>query len=236
MDTLRHWTENLGAILTPHVCILCGDDAGTGLDLCPGCRADLPYLRRPCQVCGRPLAATQATCGRCLRRPPRYHRSRIPFHYASPVDRFVQALKFEGQLQHARLLGELLAAAGEVIPVARPQLLLPVPLHPRRLRQRGFNQALEIARICGRRLHIPVTAGACERIRDTRPQTDLSGAERRRNVRDAFRVIRTTSLPPHVAIVDDVVTTGQTVSELARVLRRHGVTTVEVWAVARAGR
>ena len=115
-----------------------------------------------------------------------------------------------------------------------PELLLPVPLHPKRLRERGFNQALEIARPLGRRFQIPVEARACRRIRATRPQSELALAERRGNLRGAFAV-RGALTARHLAIVDDVVTTGATVSALARVLLRQGVQRVDVWAVARRG-
>lgn len=113
-----------------------------------------------------------------------------------------------------------------------PELLLPVPLHPRRLRERGFNQAAELAGVIGRELDIRADARACERVRPTVAQTGLTAAERRRNLRDVFRV-RIPNPPPHIAIVDDVMTTGATAESLARSLRRQGVERIEIWVCAR---
>ncbi|NIR60176.1 MAG: ComF family protein [Gammaproteobacteria bacterium] len=180
-----------------------------------------------------PEAPHAALCGRCLRRPPPFERALAVFRYASPLDELVKALKFHGRLAHARLLGELLAAAAAGLPGPLPQGLIPVPLHRTRLAERGFNQALEIARPVARALDIPLAPGAARRLRPTAAQTGLEPRQRRANVRGAFAIAR---LPPvrHVAIVDDVMTTGHTAAELARALRRTGVRRVEVWCVARA--
>ncbi|HEY5791083.1 MAG TPA: ComF family protein, partial [Gammaproteobacteria bacterium] len=146
----------------------------------------------------------------------------------------VTGLKFHGQLAGARLLGGLLAEQLAGDPGPWPQALLPVPLHPRRLRQRGFNQALELARPLARELGLALLPDACVRRRDTAAQSGLERAARRRNVRGAFALPRPLGLH-HVALVDDVMTTGQTLEALARVLREDGVEQVEVWCVARAG-
>jgi ComF family protein len=144
-------------------------------------------------------------------------------------------MKFRARLNLVRLLGELLADglmdAAATPDWTWPDAIVPVPLHPQRLRQRGYNQALEMARLLERRLALPVAAACCQRIRSTQAQSALAARQRRSNIRGAFDV--TAPLPRHLAILDDVVTTGATVSELARVLRRHGCERVDVWALAR---
>jgi len=180
------------------------------------------------------LATAGAICGPCHQRPPPFASSHIPFRYAAPLDYLLQQLKFHQRLYLAALLGDLLAEGLAGREGALPECLLPVPLSPGRLRERGYNQSQELARVVSRRLAIPLEGGLCERQRETAPQTALDGKARRRNLRGAFRV-QGDSLPRHVAIIDDVVTTGTTVGELARTLRRAGVDRVEVWACARAG-
>jgi ComF family protein len=144
----------------------------------------------------------------------------------------VSGLKFQQKLAHGRVMAELLLAYIEQEMDEPPQLLIPVPLHRRRLRDRGYNQALELARPLSRRLGIPLDFKSCRRIRSTEPQSALQVKERRKNVRGAFEIKG--KIPArHVALVDDVVTTGNTVAELARLLKRCGVVRVDVWAVAR---
>jgi ComF family protein len=227
-----NWLKNSLDRLLPAVCRLCGDDGQSGRELCAACQYELPWIASGCRQCGRglPASAAEAHCGRCLRRPPAFDAVVAPLHYAPPVDRLIHGFKFRGDLAAGRLLADLLAerAAG-----ARPRVLLPVPLHARRLRQRGFNQALELARQIGRQLRLPVAPALLARERDTPPQHEMDAKARRRNVRGAFRV--TGPLPAaDVAIVDDVLTTGHTVGEIARVLKRAGARRVEVWVVARA--
>jgi ComF family protein len=226
----------LARVLYPPLCLVCRAPGHGGLDLCAGCRAELPWFCHGCAACARVLPeGAGPLCGACLRRPPPFHVTRALFHYAPPVDRLVAGLKYRSRLSHARLLGDLWAEALTLTGPA-PELLLPVPLHPARLRERGFNQALELARPLGRRLGVSVASGLVERAVPTRPQQGLRGRERRRNVRSAFALSPAlVSAPPrHVALVDDVMTTGSTVGELARVLRRAGVERVEVWVLARA--
>lgn len=172
-------------------------------------------------------------CGQCLAQPPAIDRSIIPYVYAAPLDRLITGLKFHQRLSHARLLAELLLPHIPDDIVQSLELLLPVPLHPQRLRQRGFNQALEICRFLATHLAIPMDSRTCRRIKPTLAQTSLDVAARRRNVRQAFEM-QTSPTVQHVAIVDDVVTTGQTVNALARCLKQAGITQVSVIAVARA--
>lgn len=232
---MNNWLDRIQHLLLPTDCLLCGDGPTTLPNLCTACAADLPPLGPGCPGCATPLPRP-SLCPRCQRRAPPYACVRSPFRYVPPLSELIRTLKFQGQLPAAEALGRLLALHVAAGGVRSPQIIVPVPLHPRRLRVRGFNQALEIARGVGRALELPVMPGAARRVRATPPQSGLaSRAQRRRNVRDAFTASPEVHGLHHVAILDDVMTTGATVSELGRVLRRAGVQRVEVWTVARAG-
>ena len=225
------WLRRLGRLLCPPTCILCGA-AGQARDLCAGCERDLPRSHRVCPRCALP-AAGAGECGRCQRHAPPFSRSLCAFDYAFPVDRMLQALKFRGALVNGRVLGELLANHVARRAPALPAAIVPMPLHRRRLAERGFNQAYEIARPLARRFGLPLETGRVERVRATLEQTGLDARGRRANLRGAF-VAAGGAWPAHVAVVDDVMTTGSTAVELARSLRRAGVRRVDVWCVARA--
>ena len=172
------------------------------------------------------------TCGHCLDSPPPYEQCIAPFRYAYPIDSLVKAAKFGGQLMLASQLGELLAAALEPRLEALPECLIPVPLHRQRLTERGYNQSLELARPIAKRFHLLLNLKDCVRIRNTTPQSQLSGRERQLNVRLAF-AIQGELKYQHVALVDDVVTTGHTAAELSSELIKAGVERVDIWALAR---
>jgi ComF family protein len=227
------WTEFALARLYPPTCLLCRAAGAAGLDLCAGCAGDLPSIAIGCDRCGVPLPQP-GTCGRCLQHPPPVARIITPFRYQPPLDALIKGFKFTGRLSSGRLLRELLLRALLHRPLDLPDLIVPVPLHPRRLGERGFNQATELARGLGRGLAVPVDRRVCRRVRATAVQSQLPSDERRKNVRGAFEVVRPLA-GPRVAIVDDVITTGSTVFELARALRKAGATDVQVWALARAG-
>ena len=234
-----NWLNNVLSGWLPAQCVLCGASGAPGRDLCTGCHTDLPHLgTRACRRCAAPLGPAAAEiCGRCLRRPPSYDAALAAFVYQPPLSRLITDLKFHQALHLARLLGRELggavsnARAG--LDAGPPEVIVPVPLHPARLRQRGYNQALELARPVARHLGIPLAPELCERVRATPAQTDLPAARRGANVRGAFRA-RDCAGIERAAIVDDVLTTGHTVAELTRVLRRAGVRHVEVWGCARA--
>lgn len=205
------------------------------LDVCAACLADLPTNRYGCSRCGLSLPSelpTGARCGGCQRRPPPYSVCHAAFRYEDPLPDLVTGAKFRGRLNLVRLLGQCLARELRERAAEMPELILPVPLHAGRLRERGYNQALEIVRVLGRELAIPVDRRSCVRVSATPPQAGLARRERRRNVRGAFRILRPLGAA-RVVILDDVVTTGSTVSELTKVLSQAGVERVDVWAVAR---
>jgi len=230
------WSTSLQALLFPVHCRLCGARAETGTSLCAGCLDDLPWLESACPVCASPVAGRQCAgpCGRCQQRAPAFDGTTALFHYAPPVDYLIQRLKFSGELAIAPLLSGLLEQHIRHRATPLPGLVLPVPLHRSRLRERGYNQATELARRLGRSLGIPVDYRLCKRCRKTATQSLLPAGERRRNLRNAFSVTRMLQ-ERHVAVVDDVMTSGHTVNELARTLKRAGAERVEVWVIARAG-
>ncbi len=219
--------------LYPPTCLLCGAPGSEGMDLCPGCLADLPRNRPACPRCALPLppgGVAGCPCGRCQRRPPPFDRCQAPFLYGPPLDGLITGLKYGARLAHARVLGELLARHVEM--ARPPDLLIPVPLHPRRLRERGFNQALEMARVVARRAALRLAPATCMRVRDTPHQTGLEARVRRRNLRGAFVAApRVRGL--RLAVIDDVVTTGATAEAVTLACRRAGAAGVEVWAAAR---
>jgi ComF family protein len=218
--------------LLPPVCVLCGRAGSEGHDICHACAAELPWLQNGCRRCAIPLPQ-EGICGACLKKPPAFDSAFAAFEYDAPADSLIQGLKFNARLYNARLLGEVMARRLQECGVERPQLLIPVPLHARRLRERGFNQALELARPLARTLELPLRPEICRRLRATPPQTGLDAKARRRNLKGVFEVKPIAGIS-HVAIVDDVMTTGSTVGAMARALKRAGVARVDVWICARA--
>jgi len=213
----------------PRACLLCGAAAGNR-HLCGGCLADLPWHSQPqCPHCATPTPAGQV-CGACLKHPPAFDRSFAALAYAFPLDRLIPHLKYRGRLAVAPVLGECLARA--VASAPRPDRLIAMPLHAQRIRERGFNHASEIARETARRLGLPLDVASCRRIRDTPPQMGLKHAARQRNVRGAFACSDSVR-GLHVALIDDVMTTGTSFDELAATLKRAGAREVSCWATAR---
>lgn len=232
-----------GHALLPGACVLCGGEAGAGTQTCPECHAQIFGTARPrCRVCANPLPGAwhadddgSAVCGRCLAHPPAFDATVAAADYAMPQDQLVLQLKFGGRLALAALFGRALADAALAAPgFARPALLCPVPLGPRRLAGRGFNQALEIARALGRRLDITVAPRLAARVHDTVAQSLVQPSERRANIAHAFAVpARALVEGRHIGIVDDVMTSGQTLDELAATFKRHGAARITCLVFAR---
>jgi ComF family protein len=208
-------------------CALCGAVSGAE-PVCAACIGGLPAAPAHCPRCALP-APGGLTCGACLAAPPHFDGTVALWLYEFPCDRLVQALKYRARLGLASFFARQLAARA-LPPV---DLVVPMPLHPERLAQRGFNQALEIARAFARRSGLPLEPRGARRIQNTVPQTDLPYEERARNIRGAF-TCRLDLSGKSVAVVDDVMTTGATLNELARVLKRAGASRVQNLVVARA--
>lgn len=215
------------ASLLPQDCLLCAQPEAGDL-LCAPCRASLPMLPGTgCPVCALPTPGGE-TCGGCLHQPPNFDGTSAPLVYGFPLDRLIQALKYSHRLAIADLLARSMLDHG----MPDGDLLLPVPLSAARLRERGFNQAAEIARPLARRLRLPLVVDAVLRTGDTAPQASLPWKERRKNIRRAFEC-RTDLTGQRVIVVDDVMTTGATLDELARTLKAHGASRVTNWVAAR---
>ena len=225
------WGGLLADALIPKRCQLCATPNRHGI--CVDCHGLLPWIGVGCEVCGTPLPEA-GVCGDCQRQPRHYERGLIPFRYESPIASHIHHLKYNQQLRYADFLGAMMCQQIWQDAGVLPEIIIPVPLHPRRLRQRGFNQALEIARRIGEELGLEVDYTSLLRVKDTVAQVGLSGAARRQNVRGAFRVRNQAAVRgTHVALVDDVVTSGSTVTAAAHALKRAGVTRVSVWAAAK---
>jgi ComF family protein len=228
-QALQRPLRSIAAHLLPGSCLLCASNSATSL-LCPACTADLPQLPAAlCPQCGEETTLGER-CGACLKDPPAFARTIALFRYEFPVDRLIQALKYGHQLALAAWLGHRL---GERLVAEDYDLLLPLPLHPSRLRTRGFNQSLEIARVTSKALAIPMNPAILTRIRATPPQAELPLKERGRNVRGAFECARDLA-GKRILLVDDVMTTGSTLREAARILKLHGAGQITVAVAARA--
>lgn len=215
VDAARlRWVDHLWA---PR-CLVCEERGADGRDLCLACADALPWDRDASPHCaghaGHPLCAVHAA-----------------FVYGFPLDRLVPRLKFHADLAAGRLLAQLCGDAFAHLP--RPDALLPLPLHRARLRQRGYDQALELARPIAQRLHLPLLHDGLVRVRATQAQSTLHARERLHNVRGAFAVVDAARLPRHVVLVDDVMTTGATLQAAAQALREAGVARVDAWVCAR---
>lgn len=216
--TFARLLTTCSSLLIPPQCVLCGAAGQSGpLDLCAACDAGLP--RRPSSLVLLPDPLT------CLF---------APFTYRAPLDQLVRAWKFRGARHQAQLFGQLLARERRCIDQPLPDCLVPIPLHPNRRRERGFNQSLELARVLARELRIPCRAKLLRRVRDTPAQSLRPAIERYFNLLGAFGGESCTGL--RVALVDDVFTSGSTVLAAAEVLVNAGAKSVEAWVVARAGR
>jgi len=221
--------------LCKHICIVCDDLSHRKIDLCLTCEHNLPILQNYCIKCAEPLPEGQDICGSCLGDSLLDIKIVALFYYQFPVDQLIANLKFSNNLIGAKILGELLGCHlhKQYQNKPKPEIIIPMPLHPNRLRERGYNQALELSRPIAKKLKIPVDRFHVKRVKNTLPQAKLSAKERKQNIRQAFFV--TDDFHHHyVAVIDDVITTGNTIAELCGVLYTVGVRRVDVWCAAKS--
>lgn len=222
----RRIGTTIGSIL-PGSCALCEGDSQHAI--CAACSlrffANVPTR---CEICGKRMPHLHTKiCGTCLRTSPAFDATIAVCDYAAPSDMLIQDLKFRSRLPLAQSFGQMLASAIQKQIPTTPDLIIPVPLSEARLAQRGFNQAAEIARSVSRQTDVALQVQICVRVRDTQPQARLPLGERRVNMRGAFAVQPNAAVRnQHVLLVDDVMTTGHTLNELAACLKRHGATRV----------
>jgi ComF family protein len=233
LSILRNAILNIGVkikqILPAQPCVLCGSMSREGL-WCAACDDALPYLDAAyCPSCALPTP-TGEVCGQCLKHPPLFARTTAVFGYTFPLDKLIQAMKYGEQLALAYAFAEKLAH--RIDKTELPDYVIPMPLHPAKLRERGFNQSQLLAAKAAHGLGIELLPNACQRVRDTLPQSALPWKERKRNMRDAF-CCNVDLTGKHIALVDDVLTTGASLNALAGAVQKRGASRVSAWVVAR---
>ena len=230
-DSVRRSALDAARLALPQRCELCAGVSGTEL-VCSACMRDLPWLSSACPVCALPTSGG-GICGQCLSDPPPFNATIAAFSYAFPIDRLIHSMKYQGRLALAEWCAETILARRERAGIgSRPHRLIALPLAIDRQRERGYNQAQEIARVISARTGIPLLPRGLLRIRATPPQAALPWTERAKIVRGAFACeLDLSGLT--VGIVDDVMTTGASLAEAAKVLKGSGAASVENWVVAR---
>ncbi|OGT79891.1 MAG: hypothetical protein A3H91_07235 [Gammaproteobacteria bacterium RIFCSPLOWO2_02_FULL_61_13] len=210
-------------------CALCG--ASCADLICRGCDRDLPRLATACNRCGLP--SPSPVCVACQVRPPCWECLVVPYTFAYPIDKVIHEFKYFGSVFWGAFLAREMVRRGLASGTPLPEALVPVPAHPHRLADRGFNQAVELARGIGRELDIPVLTDKIVRVGSHPQQVGLTANQRRKNVHGAFAAAGRDVVTGRVAIVDDILTTGATAKEMAKVLLRSGANEIQVWVVAR---
>jgi ComF family protein len=238
---MTHYSSCISTVLTrllPPICVLCGTHTHRSQSICLPCQHELPILTENCQKCALFLPAknrAKGLCDICLTTPRPFRRTYALYAYESPIVDMIVGLKFNQQLSIAALLGELLLEQIQQNWYRHhplPDVIIPVPLHPYRLRERGYNQALEIARPIAKELGIYLDVTGVTRTRHTAQQSSLDKAARQLNLANAFAACRDYA-GMRVAVLDDVITTGTTVTSLCLVLNDRKASSIEVWCCAR---
>lgn len=221
-------------------CLLCDAAIIDEQPICEPCKLDLPWLQHGCQFCALPVPAGERSCHQCQQQLQPFRQAAAAWSYDFPVNTLISRFKYNSQWPYGRLLAQMLAEYLEFqyqeARLIRPDFLLAVPLANKRQRQRGYNQAQMIAQWLSRDLHIPLLYKAAQRIRYTSIQQGLTASQRHSNMRNAFRIVQPEQVAgQHIAIVDDVLTTGATCAALTRSLLAAGASRVDVYCLARTG-
>lgn len=216
----------------PSICILCNQFHKSSTAVCSYCSSFIKPLGPACRNCAYPLPdSTYFKCGQCIKNPPSFDTAYIAYRFEEPLRSLLLRFKYHNSLYLGAFLSQLMINA---IPqtTMSSQCLIPVPMHPGRLKKRGFNQAVVLTRLLARRLNLPYDLESCTKIINTAPQASLDGKQRQTNLRKAFH---TKPLPyQHIILVDDLLTTGSTANEVAKTLKKSGVQQVDIWCCARA--
>ena len=219
-------------LLFPQHCLVCLGQPLSEQSFCQSCYDMLPWLKQSyCQQCALPVLNLAPLCGACFKQKPHYDKLQAVFDYHEPIDKFINQLKFSKKLYFAKTLAEIMVQHLEVsMPI---DAIVPVPLHPKRQQQRGFNQSLELAKEIAKCTNIPLIRNACHRSRNTSPQMQLPASRRKVNLSEKTFTVTSVLKDKCVLVVEDVVTTGTTVNAFAKALKQSGVAAVEVWACCR---
>lgn len=228
LSTLHHRFQRLYSKLMPIPCRLCGTMSQHHA-ICRSCIQDLPLLDAVCPRCALPMMNSNL-CGQCLRHPLEQDSSFSLFRYQNPIDRLIADFKYHQKLYLGELFAELMS--NELKRRCLPSLIIPIPLHPNRMRQRGYNQSYELAKALSKQLDLPTSNQYLIRTVDTQSQASVPFKARKKNIQHAFELVQT-NVPGHVALIDDVLTTGHTANAAAKLLRKAGATRIEVWTIAR---
>lgn len=222
--------QSLAYLLNSHVCPLCRSPLEATQALCVSCEHSLPWHLQACPGCGE--AGHAQRCPRCLQKPPPWQTLHVPFAYAGPIRQALIELKFQHRFDRGRWLAVLLAQSLQHRDSALPAIIVPMPIHPTRLHERGFNQAFELARLLSQEIHTPCRDDLLIRQRNTPHQTGLNLKQRQRNLRQAF-IASPATQGLNVALLDDIITSGTTARAATQTLLNAGAESVEVWAIAR---
>ena len=238
--------KSISFSLFPSCCVLCGSESDRVIDLCYHCDSDLPHNNQCCVRCSIPLkinsigfinnSQSGILCGECTAHPPTFDQCLAPLRYEFPASSLISRYKYQGHFCSGVILADILLTKIVKNQIRdqnkKPDLIVPVPLHWQRQFFRGFNQSQWLAQYLSRALKVPINNRLLKRCRNTPPQQGLNRKQRQKNLKGAFRVNHPIE-GKHIALVDDVVTTGSTVSELSKLLKKAGATKVEIWCLAR---
>ena len=225
--------DRVGNNLYPWLCNVCLNKCNDRAGVCAQCYPLLPWCNSVCSICGLAISVDsqhQYMCGECQQRRPHFDHLFAPLWYEPPISQFIVDYKYSNRLEYAQLLMDLFMSKCRMPNC--DALLIPVPSHPTRIRERGFNAVYELTRVFRQVSNIDYATRRIKRTLITDTQNGKSRRERRRNVKNAFKVIKKIE-PKKVILFDDVVTTSATVNELSKCIKKQGVETVEVWAIAR---
>lgn len=214
------------------ICIICNEYHLEQVALCKHCIKQLKLLPYSCQQCAHPLSDSQfPLCGTCIKKPPFYDQAYISHAFDEPIRSLIHQFKYQNGLYLTSFLSHLMLMSWNKMD-QKPQCLIPIPMHPRKLRERGYNQSILLVKSLAKKTNIPYDTHSCKKIINTAAQASLSGTNRRQNLKKAFKC--STLAFKHVALVDDLLTTGATANELAYILKKKGTERVDIWCCARA--
>ena len=218
----------------PSACFICEQTTQESI-ICHDCHQSLPFNQRACTICAMPLTESKTLCGHCIKIKKPWTTAFIPFHYKTPIDYLIKEMKFNANFAYLHLLAHLFFLAYQAQNKTNlPEVIIPVPLHPSRLSQRGYNQSLELAKIISRLFNIPIDNHYIQRHKKTLPQSSLNIQARSKNLKNSFKINpKNKHRYQQVVILDDVVTTGTTMTEIVKVIKKQGVLVCDIWALAK---